>query len=186
MLISIESIVSVSGRFSPLGFEMFSISPLQAYLFVVGVPTTPFDPSPKDALSSSFVADFVIFFSILLFLWSSFYFSLPEALRCCSFHPSFRFVKDHVLFMLIQLTGMLRHLFKFFFILWSLASLFNRSAVRICSSLFLFSNGVFSTSFISVAFFHSICSTSQASLVSLIGQRSNLVSPLLFLFRFSS
>ena len=45
--------------------------------------------------------------------------------------------EDRVLFLLIHLTGVLRHLFKFFFILSSLASLFNRSAVRICSSLFL-------------------------------------------------
>ena len=71
------------------------------------------------------------------------------------------------------------------FILSSLASLFNSSAVRICSSLFLFSNGVFSTLFIFVAYFLSICSTSQGSLVSLVCRRSNLVLPLLFLFRFS-
>ena len=56
LFISIQSIVSVSGRISPHSFEMFSISPLQPCSFVVGVPTTPLDPSPKDAFSSSFVA----------------------------------------------------------------------------------------------------------------------------------
>ena len=36
---------------------------------------------------------------------------------------------------------------------YSIPFLFNRSAARSCSSLFLFSNGVFSTLFISVVFF---------------------------------
>ena len=53
-------------------------------------------------------------------------------------------------------------------------------------SLSLFSNGVFSTFFTFVVFFSWICSTSQGSLVSLVCQRSNLVLPLLFLFRFPS
>ena len=94
-----------------------------------------------------------LFFSILLFQWSIFYFSLPEALRRCSFHPSSRFVKDHVLFMPIHLTGVLCPFAQVLFALSSLASHFYRSAVRICSSLFLFSNGVFSTSSIFVVFF---------------------------------
>ena len=51
--------------------------------------------------------------------------------------PITSFSQDHVIFLLIHLTGVLRHLFKFFFIVSSLASVFNRSAVRICSSLFL-------------------------------------------------
>ena len=68
----------------------------------------------------------------------------------------------------------------------SFISLFNQSAARIGSSLFLFSNGGFSTLLIFVVFFLSICSTSQGSLVSLVCQRSNLVLPLLFLFRFPS
>ncbi len=70
------------------------------------------------------------------------------------------------------------------FALSSLASLFNQSAVQICSSLFLFPNGVFSTSITSVAFFISSCSTFQGSLVSLVCQRSNLVLPLIVLFLF--
>ena len=134
--------------------------------------------------------------------------------------PITLFFQVHVIFLLIHLTGVLRHLFKFFFILSSLASLFNRSAVRICSSLFLvylvstrvvpipscplyssfialqpprftwcslflFANGVLSTSFISVVFFSRNGLTFQGSLDSLVCQRSNLVLPLLFLFRFS-
>ena len=89
------------------------------------------------------------------------------------------------------------------FILSSLVSLFNRSAVRIWSSLIPFlnrrvfniylpfnlkvsqcslslvSNGVFSTLFSFILFFSRISSTSQGSLVSLVRQRSNLVLPLL-------
>ena len=100
--------------------------------------------------------------------------------------PSSRFVKDNVLFMPIQLTGVSCPLLKFFSSYQVFASLLNRSATRIDSFLFLFLNRVLSTFFISVAFFLSIFSTSQGSLVSLIGQRSNLVLPLLFLFRFPS
>ena len=54
---------------------------------------------------------------------------LPEALWCCSFHPSSRFVKDHVLFMPIHLTRVLCHFAQVLFALSSLSSLFNRSAV---------------------------------------------------------
>ena len=71
------------------------------------------------------------------------------------------------------------------FILSSFVSLFNRSAARICSSLFLFPNRVFSTSIISVVFFLSSCSTFQGSLVSLVFTGSNLVLPLPFHLRFS-
>ena len=105
------------------------------------------------------------------------------------------------------------------FILSSLASLFNRSVVRIWYSLFLIylvstrvisipscplcssfialqlqgSHDVPCFSFLSECYqFRStlLCSsfnfsTSQGSLVSLVCQRSNLVLPLLFLFRFS-
>ena len=40
---------------------------------------------------------------------------------------------------------------------YSIPFLFNQSAARSCSSLFLFTNGVFSTLFFSVAFFLSFC-----------------------------
>ena len=69
------------------------------------------------------------------------------------FNPSSRFVKDHVLFMPIHLTGVLCPFAQVPFALSSLAYLLNQSAARSCSPLFLFSNGVFSTSFISVVFF---------------------------------
>ena len=48
------------------------------------------------------------FFSIIYLL-----FFLPEALCCCSFQSSSR-IEDFVLSMLIHLTGVLCHLFKFF------------------------------------------------------------------------
>ena len=156
-------IFSVSGKLSPHNVEMPSISPLQVCPSVVGVPTTPFDPSPKDAFSSSFVTEVGILFSILLFQLSIFYSFVPEASQCCSFHPSFHSVKDHVLFMPIHLTGVLCPFAQVLFALSSLASLFYRSAVRICSSLLLFSTGVPSTLFFFVVFFLSICSTSQES-----------------------
>ena len=44
-------------------------------------------------------------------------------------------------------------IFSSYQVLIQLLFLFNRSVARSCSSLFLFSNGVFSTSFISVVFF---------------------------------
>lgn len=55
-----------------------------------------------------------ICFSILLFQLSIFYSFVPEALKCCSFQPIISFVKDHVLFVLIHLTGVLCPLLKFF------------------------------------------------------------------------
>ena len=65
-------------------------------------------------------------------------FFLPEALWRCSFHSPSRFVRIVFFFLLIHLTGVsCFFFFKFFFILSSLASLFNRSAVRFWSSLFL-------------------------------------------------
>ena len=69
---------------------------------------------------------------------------------------------------------------------YSIPFLFNRSSARSCSSLFIFSNGVFSTSFISVVFFYRNGLTFSRFMFSLVGQRSNLFLPLLFLFRFPS
>ena len=160
-----------------------------------------------------FFAKVVFFFSILLFQWSIFYsFSrrlcdVPlfthhlELWGSCSFH-AYPFNRSVV------------SSFQFLFILSSLASLFNRSVVRIWSSLFLIylvstrvvplcssfkalqlqgSHDVPCFSFLSECYqFRStpLCSffnfsTSQGSLVSLIGRRSNLDLPLLFLFHFS-
>ena len=66
-------------------------------------------------------------------------FFLLEALWCCSFHSIISNCEDRFLFVLIHLTGVLHHLFKFVFIVSGLISLFNRSAVRFWSSLFLVS-----------------------------------------------
>ena len=66
LLISIQSIDFPLVAEFHLIVEMFSISPLQAYLFIVGVPTTPFDHSPKDAFSSSFEVEDVVFSSVVL------------------------------------------------------------------------------------------------------------------------
>ena len=142
---------------------MYSTRPYQAYPFVVGFPTTPFDPSPKDASSSTFVVEVGIFFSILLFQLSIFYFFLPEALWCCSLQPVFLFCQDRVLFLVYAFNRSVVSSAQVLSILSSFISLFNRSAARIGSSLFLFSNGGFSTFFIFVVFFLSICSTSQGS-----------------------
>ena len=68
-----------------------------------------------------------IFFSILLFQWSSFYSFIPESLWCCSLHSSSRF-EDRALFVLIHLTGVLCSNSSSFY-LSSFASIFNLSAV---------------------------------------------------------
>ena len=93
------------------------------------------------------------------------------------FSPIFLFGQDRVLFSVYPFNRSVVPSAQVLFILSSLASFLNRSAVRICSSLFLFPTGVFSTLFFLVALFLSICSTSQGSLVSLVCQRSNLVLP---------
>ena len=64
-LLSSQSIVSLVAEFHLIVLRCFFHNNLS--LFVVGVPTTPFDPSPKDAFLSSFVAEAGIFFSILFF-----------------------------------------------------------------------------------------------------------------------
>ena len=56
-------------------------------------------------------------------------FFLPEALWCCSFHSIISNCEDHVLFVLIHLTGVSCPFFQVLFIFSSFASLFNRIAV---------------------------------------------------------
>ena len=109
-----NQIFSVSGKLSPHNVEMPSISPLQACPSVVGVPTIPFNPSPKDAFSGSFVAEVGIVFYIRLSQLSLLYSFVPEALWCCSLQPIFLFCQDRVLFVLILLTGVSCLLFEFF------------------------------------------------------------------------
>ena len=147
------------------------------------------------------------FLSFLLFELSIFYSFVSEALWCWSSQPIISFVKDHVISFCLSIQPECHVLHSSSLILSSFASRLNRSAARIWSSLIPFlnrrvfniylpfnlkvsqcslslvSNGVFSTLFSFVLFFSWICSTSQGSLVSLVCQRSNLVLPLLFLFR---
>ena len=63
----------VSGRISPQVFEMFSISPLQAYSFRCWFSNNSVITYLEGCSPSSFVAEVGIFFSILLLLWSIFY-----------------------------------------------------------------------------------------------------------------
>ena len=90
---------------------MFFISPLQAYSFRCWFPTTPFDPSPKEAFSSSFEVEDVVFSSVLLIPF------LHLFRRHCDvalFDPSSCFVKIMFFLLLIHLTGVLCPLLKFF------------------------------------------------------------------------
>ena len=114
LLFSIQLIDFVSGWSSPHNLGTFSLRPLEIISFVVGFPATPFDPSPKDVSSSSFVKEIAIFFSIPLSQQSSFYSFVPEALWCCSLHSSSRIVKIMFFPCLSHLTGVPCPLFKFF------------------------------------------------------------------------
>ena len=69
-----QAIVSVSGRLSPHSFEMFSISPLQAYSFCCWFSNNSVLTFLEGCFPRSFVAEVGIFFSIPLFQWSIFYF----------------------------------------------------------------------------------------------------------------
>ena len=69
------------------------------------------------------------------------------------FNPSFRFVKDHVLSCAYPSNRSVVSSLLVLFTLASISSLFKRSAVRICNSLFRFPTGVLSTPFISVVLF---------------------------------
>ena len=129
----------MSGKLSPHNVDMPSISPLQACPSVVGVPTTPFDHSPKDAFSSSIVAKLGIFFPIILFQLSIFYFLLPEAFWCCSLQPIFLFCQDRVLFLVYPFNRSVVSSAQVLSILSSFISLFIQSVVRICNSLFTLS-----------------------------------------------
>ena len=90
-----QAIASVSGRLSPHNFEMFSISPQQAYPFVVVNPATPFSISCKRALSRSSFPPFIPF---------HYFISSGGIVMLCS-SPITSFCQVHVLFLLIHLTG---------------------------------------------------------------------------------
>ena len=151
LVLSIILFVFVVAEFC-LNFEKFLHNPLQAYSFRCWFSNNSVITFLEGCFPSSFVAEVGIFFSILLFQWSIFYSFFRrhcdvalfthhlELWGSCSFHayPFSRSVVSSA---------------QVLFILSSLASLFNRSAARICSSLFLISNRVLSTLFISVALF---------------------------------
>ena len=108
-----QAIVSVSDWLSPHNFEMFSISPPHVYSFRCWFYNNYVLTFLQGCFPSSFLAEDFIFFSVPLSQQSSFYSFVPEALWCCSVHSSSR-IEDRVLSMLIHLTGVLCHLFKFF------------------------------------------------------------------------
>ena len=119
----------VSGRLSPHSFEMFSISPLQAYSF-------------RCWFSNNSVITFLE--GCLAFSSPFFYFNYLSSILLFGRHCDVVLFNHHLV-----LSGscsfhaypfnwsVLPFSFKFFFILSSLASLSNRSAVRFWSSLFL-------------------------------------------------
>jgi len=181
----LSNLVPVSGELSPHNFEMSSISPYKAFPFIVGFPTTPLDPSPKDAFSSSFVVEVGIFFSILLFQLSIFYFFRSRSLVVLLFSTHHPIRQRSCFFMPILLTGVLCPFVQVLFILSSLASPFNRSAAWICYSLFPLSyRSAFNFICLHWILFSILFNLSRF-VVSLICQWSNLILPLLFLFRFS-
>ena len=176
----------VSGRISPHNFEMLSISPQQAYSFVVDFPTTPCNPYLQGCFPSSFVAEVVIFFSVPLSQQSSFYSFVPQALWCCSIQPIISFLSKSMFFpLLIHSTGVLCPLLKFFSS-YQVLHLFSSGVlfefVLPCSS---FLTKCFQLRSSPLFFFSQNGLTSQGSWLSLVYRRNNLVLPLRFLFRFS-
>ena len=131
-----QSFVSVSGGLSPHNFEKFSISPLQAYCFRCWFSNNSVLTFLEGGFLSSFVEEVGIFFSILLFQWSIFYYFFRrhcdvalfthhlELWGSCSFlaYPFNRSVVSSL---------------QVLFILSSFPSSFSRSAAQIISILFL-------------------------------------------------
>ena len=101
-----QAIVSVSGRLSPHNFEMFSISPLQAYLFRCWFSNNSIITFLEGCFPSSFVAEVGIFSSILLFQWSIFYSFFRRHCDVALFTHHLD-CEDRVLFVLILLSGVL-------------------------------------------------------------------------------
>ena len=126
-----QAIVSVSGRVSPHSFEMFSISPLQAYLFRCWFSNDSVITFSEGCFPSSLVVEVGIFSSIC---YSNDLSSILSSggivmLHSSTHHPIF--VKDHVLSFAYPFNWSVVSSFQVLFILPSLASLFNRSAIRI-------------------------------------------------------
>ena len=136
----------MSGRLSPHNFEMYFIRPYEDYSFRCWFSNNSVLAFVVSMLCQDIVFYFVHSFPFSLFFRRHFDVALFYLFSFCS-------CQDQVLF-----------------ILSSLASLSNRSAIRSCSSLFLLSIGVFSILFISVVFFSRICLTSSRFVVSLVCQ----------------
>ena len=107
LVLSIKSMVSISGRLSPHSLEMFSISPLQAYSFRCWFSNNSVLTFLEGCFPSSFVVEVVIFFSILYSndLSSIFFPSGGMVMLLSSLIISN--CEDRVLFLLIHLTGVL-------------------------------------------------------------------------------
>ena len=130
LVLSIKSMVSISGWLSPHSLEMVSISPLQAYSFRCWFSNNSVLTFLEGCFPSSFVAEVVIFFSIPLFQGSIFYYLLfPEALWYCSLRPIIFFFQDHVLSFAYPFNRGVVPAFQVLPILSSFAPLLNRSVV---------------------------------------------------------
>ena len=100
-----QAIVSVSGGLSPHNFEMCSISPQQACSFRCWFPNNSVITFLEGCFPSSFVAEVVIFFSILYSNdLSSIFFSFGGMVTLLS-SLIISNCEDRVLFLLIHLTG---------------------------------------------------------------------------------
>ena len=116
---------------------MYFIRPYQSYSFRCWFPNNSVITFLEGCFPSSFMAEVVIFFSIvysriylLLFISSGGIVRLLPS-------PITSFCEDCVLFMLIHLTGVLCHLLNFFSSYQVFPSSFSRSAAQIISTLFL-------------------------------------------------
>ena len=110
------------------------ISPLQAYSFRCWFSNNPVVTFLEGCFPSSYVAEVGIFSYILLFQWSIVYSVFRRHCDVALFthHPNY---EDRV-FSCLSCNRSVVSSFQVLFILSSLASLFNRSDVRIWSSLF--------------------------------------------------
>ena len=120
LFISIQYIVSVSGKISPHSFEMFFHKPT-TNLFVLSLvfPNNSVLTFWKGAFQDHLWQKLSFSSQFLLFHLSIVYFFLPEALWCCSPRPIILFRQDHVL---------------------SFANSFNRSVVSSLQFLFILSS----------------------------------------------
>ena len=124
LFISIQSIVFISGRISPHSFEMFSISPYQAYPFHCCFSNNSVLAFVVSVLSQDRVS-LCSFHSILTFV--------TEALCCCSLQTFFLLLSGSCSYHAYPFKRSVVSLGSSSFILSSLSSLFNRGVTRIGS-----------------------------------------------------